>query len=142
MKLDTVEQRHKFIEKLVSEAFDIEESLIPDSEHQVDWAGAMQNVENCVRLEEFIRTEQILLDTLGEMESIRTSDDEGKKIFLNIANEGFKEFIDMILMSELDDACVQLARWEFDTADGVKLKKTFCRKLGTLMKAYQDLYDL
>ncbi len=142
MKLETVEQRHKFIEDMVSKAFEIEEGLIPDSEHQDDWAGAMQNVENCVRLEEFIRTEQIFLDTLGEMESVQPGDDEGKKIFLNIANEGFNEFLDMILMSELDNACVQLARWEFATADGGKLKKTFCRKFDTLMKTYQDLYDL
>ena len=142
MKLETVEQRHKFIEDMVSKAFEIEEGLIPDSEHQDDWGGAMTTAENIVKVEEFIRTEQILLDTLGEMVALNTADNEGKKIFLNIANEGFNEFLDMILMSELDNACVQLARWEFATADGGKLKKTFCRKFDTLMKTYQDLYDL
>ena len=142
MKLDTAEQRHEFIAEMVSKAFEIEESLVHDSEHQADWAGAMENVENCVRLEEFIRTEQIFLDTLGEMESLNTDDDEGKKIFLNIANEGLTEFIDAIILSELDLACVQLARWEFATKNGANLKKTFCRKFDTLFAIYKNLYDL
>ena len=33
MKLETVEQRHKFIDNMIGKAYAFEESLIPDSEH-------------------------------------------------------------------------------------------------------------
>ena len=142
MKLDTAEQRHAFIEELVSKAFEFEETLTHDSEHQDDWGGAMTTAENIVKVEEFIRTEQILLDTLGEMVALNTADNEGKKIFLNIANEGLLSFIDTILLEQLELTHDELAGWPFVTAGGIKFKKNFCKKLVMLIKTYQKLYDL
>jgi len=142
MKLDTVEQRHKFIDSMVKKAFEFEESLIHDSEHGSDWGGAMSTVENLVTIEEFIRTEQILLDTFGEMMSVRIRDEESKKIFLSIVNDSLVHFIDTILLRRIEFAFDHLNDWDFVTAGGVKFKKTFCKKLDTLIKAYQDIYDL
>ena len=142
MKLDTVEKRHEFIEKLLAKAFEFEETLTHDSEHQDDWGGAMSNIENIVKVEEFIRTEQILLDTLAEMESIKTDDDEGKQIFRNIANEALITFIDTVLLDQLEFTCNELCGRSFVTAGGVKFKKNFSKKLDTLIDTYQDLYDL
>ncbi len=142
MKLETVEQRHKFIDDMVKKAFAFEESLIHDPEHGDDWAGAMSTVENLVTIEEFIRTEQIFLDTFGAMEEIRTHDDSGKEIALNIVNDSLLEFIDTILLRRVEFAHDRLDDWDFVTEGGVKFKKSFCRKLNTLIKTYQDIYDL
>lgn len=142
MKLETVEQRHKFIDDMVKKAFVFEESLIHDSEHSDDWAGAMSTVENLVTIEEFIRTEEIFLDTFGAMEGIRTHDESGKEIALSIVNDSLIEFIDTILLRRIEFTHDQLNDWDFVTEGGVKFKKNFCRKLNTLIKTYQDIYDL
>ena len=142
MKLDTAEQRHAFIEELVSKAFEFEETLTHDSEHQDDWGGAMTTAENIVKVEEFIRTEQILLDTLGEMVALNTADNEGKKIFLNIANESLIYFIDTVLLEQLEITFDDLYYWSFVTEGGINFKKDFCNKLDMLIETYQNLYDL
>ena len=142
MKLDTVDQRHKLIEDLINKAFEFEESLIHDSEHGDDWAGAMSTVENLVTIEEMIRTEGILLETFGEMMSVPTRDEESKEFFLSIVNDSLIEFIDKILLRRIEFAFDHLSDWDFVTADGAKFQKNFCKKLDALIKAYQDIYDL
>ena len=142
MKLDTVEQRHDFIDDMVRKAFEFEESLIDDPEHSDDWGGAMSTVENLVTIEELIRTEQIFLDTFAEMEEVPTRDNNGKEIFLNIVDDSLINFVDTILLRRIEFAFDHLSDWEFATAGGVKFKKTFCKKLDTLIKTYQDIYDL
>ena len=142
MKLEDVEQRYNFIEDMVKKAFKFEESLIHDSEHSDDWLGAMNTVENLVTIEEFIRTEAIFLDTFGAMERIRTHDESGKELALIIVNNSLIEFIDTILLRKIESAHDRLNDWDFVTEGGVKFKKNFCRKLNTLIKTYQDLYDL
>ena len=142
MKLETVEQRHKFISDMVKKAFKFEDSLIPDSEHSDDWAGAMSTVENLVMIEEFIRTEQIFLDTFAEMDDVPTRDENGKKYFLGMVDDSLIFFVDTILLHKLEFAHDQLDDWEFVREDAVKFKKSFCRKLNTLIKTYQDIYDL
>ena len=142
MKLDTVEQRHDFIDEMVRKAFEFEDSLIHDPEHGDDWAGAMSTVEHLVTIEEFIRTEQIFLNTFAEMEDVRTRDGESKEIFLSIVDDSLIHFIDTVLLRRIEFAFDHLSDWDFVTEGGVKFKKTFCRKLDKLIKAYQDIYDL
>lgn len=142
MKLETVEQRHKFIDDMIQKAFAFEESLIHDPEHNNDWAGAMSTVENLVTIEEFIRTEQIFLDVADEMDNVPTRDIDGKEIFISIVDDGLNFFIDTILLRRLEFAFDHLNDWEFVTEDGVKFQKSFSKKLDTMIKTYQDLYDL
>ena len=142
MKLDTVEQRHDFIDDMVRKAFEFEDSLIHDPEHGDDWAGAMSTVEHLVTIEEFIRTEQIFLNTFAEMEDVPTRDINNKEIFLSIVDDSLVHFIDTVLLRRVEFAFDHLSDWDFVTAGGVKFKKTFCRKLDKLIKAYQDIYDL
>lgn len=142
MKLETVEQRHDFIDEMVRKAFEFEESLIHDPEHGDDWAGAMSTVENLVTIEEMIRTEQILLYTFAEMEEVTTRDGESKEIFLSIVDDSLVHFIDTILLRRIEFAFDHLSDWDFVTAGGGKFQKTFCKKLDALIKAYQDIYDL
>lgn len=142
MKLDTVEQRHDFIDEMVRKAFEFEESLINDSEHGSDWGGAMSTVENLVTIEEMIRTERIFLDTFAEMEDVRTRDGESKEIFLSLVDDSLIHFVDTILLRRIEFAFDHLSDWDFVTEGGVKFKKNFCKKLDKLIKAYQDIYDL
>jgi len=142
MKLDTVEQRHDFIDEMIRKAFEFEESLINDSEHGSDWGGAMSTVENLVTIEEMIRTERIFLDTFAEMEDVRTRDGESKEIFLSLVDDSLIHFVDTILLRRIEFAFDHLSDWDFVTEGGVKFKKTFCKKLDKLIKAYQDIYDL
>ena len=142
MKLDTVDQRHKLVEDMITKAFEFEESLIHDSEHGDDWAGTMSTVENLVTIEEMIRTERIFLDTFDEMTGISTRDNDGKEIFLSIVDDSLTFFIDTILLRRIEFAFDHLSDWDFVTADGAKFQKNFCKKLDALIKAYQDRYDL
>lgn len=142
MKLDTVEQRHDFIDEMIRKAFEFEESLINDSEHGSDWGGAMSTVENLVTIEEMIRTERIFLDTFAEMEDVRTRDGESKEIFLSLVDDSLIHFVDTILLRRIEFAFDHLSDWDFVTEGGIKFKKTFCKKLDKLIKAYQDIYDL
>lgn len=142
MKLETVEERHKFIDDMIGKAFEFEESLIHDPEHNDDWAGAMSTVENLVTIEEFIRTEQIFLDIADEMGDVPTRDADGKEIFISIVDDGLTFFIDTILLRRIEFAFDHLNDWAFATEGGVKFQKSFSKKLDMLIKAYQDLYDL
>ena len=142
MKLETLEQRHDFIEEMLKKGFEFEESLIHDPNHGSDWGGVMSTLENLRAIEEFIRTEQIFLDTFGAMEGIRTRDESSKEIALNIVNDSLIEFIDTILLHRIEFAFDHLSDWDFVTAGGGKFQKTFCKKLDALIKAYQDIYDL
>ena len=142
MKLETVEQRHDFIDEMVRKAFEFEESLIHDPDHSDDWAGAMSTVENLVTIEEMVRTEKIFLDAFDEMTEIPTRDNDGKEIFLSIVDDSLIFFVDTILLRRIEFAFDHLSDWDFATAGGAKFKKTFCKKLDALIKAYQDRYDL
>lgn len=142
MKLDTVDQRHDFIDDMVKKAFKFEESLIHDAEHGDDWGGAMSTVENLVTIEEMIRTEKIFLDTFVEMDGVRVRNNNEKEIFLGIVDDSLTFFIDTILLRRIEFSFDQLSDWDFVTEGGVKFKKTFCKKLDALMKKYQDVYNL
>lgn len=142
MKLETVEQRHKFIDKMISKAYAFEESLIHDSEHGYDWCGAMDTVENLVVIEEFIRTEEILFDAFAEIEDVPFADENGKRIILPIVNENLISFIDKILLDRIEYAFDNLGEWHFVTEEGIKFRKNIRNKLDALIGAYQDIYDL
>ena len=142
MKLGTLEQRHKCIKDMIEKAFQFEDSLIHDSEHQDDWTGAMTTVENLMTIEEFIRTEEIFLDAFAEMENVPSRDNEGKEIFLTIVYENLVLFTDTVLLRKIEYAFDYLNDWDFVTEDGIKFKKNFSKKLDALIKTYQDIYDL
>ena len=142
MKLDTVDQRHDFIDDMVKKAFKFEESLIHDAEHGDDWGGAMSTVENLVTIEEMIRTEKIFLDTFVEMDGVRVRNNNEKEIFLGIVDDSLTFFIDTVLLRRIEFSFDQLSDWDFVTEGVVKFKKTFCKKLDALMKKYQDVYNL
>lgn len=142
MKLDTVEQRHKFIDDMIKKAFEFEESLIHESEVGDDWNGAMRIVENVVVIEELIRTEEIFIDTFFEMSELPVNDDEGARFFLAITNNGLIHFVDTVLLDRIEYAFDELGEWSFVSAGGIKFKKNFRKKLDALIKAYQDVYDL
>ena len=142
MKLDTVDQRHKFVDDLVKKAFEVEESFIHDEEFGDDWGGAMSTVENLLALEELIRTEEIFLSTFAQMANIRSRNVDEKEIYLDMVNDANIYFIDTILLSRIEFAFDQLSDWDFKSERGKKFKKSYCKKLDALIKKYQDLYDL
>ena len=142
MKLDDVEQRHKFVDDLIKKAFELEESFIHDEEFGDDWGGAMSTVENLIALAEMIRTEQIFQSTLAEMKSVRSRNPDEKETYLSIVDDALAFFIDTLLLSRIEFAIDQLSDWDFKSERGKKFQKTFCKKLDTLIKKYQDIYDL
>ena len=142
MKLDTIDQRHKFIDDLIKKGFEFEEALINDAENSGDWGGAMSTVENLVVIEEMIRTEGILLGIFGEMEDVRSRNVDEKEIYLNIVDDGLIFFIDNVLLRRIEFAFDHLNDWEFKSDGGKKFRKNFCKKLDALIKKYQDIYDL
>ncbi len=142
MKLDDVEQRHRFVDDLIKKAFELEESFIHDEEFGDDWGGAMSTVENLIALAEMIRTEQIFQSTFAEMESVRSRNLDEKETYLSMVDDALTFFIDTLLLSRIEFAIDQLSDWDFKSERGKKFQKTFCKKLDTLIKKYQDIYDL
>ena len=142
MKLDTLAQRHKFVDDMIKKGFEFEESLIDDQESGDDWGGAMATVENLVVIEEMIRTEEIFLGIFGEMEDFHSRNDDEKEIYLSIVDDSLIHFIDTILLRRIEFAFDQLSNWNFNSAGGAKFKKNYCKKLDALRKKYQDIYDL
>jgi len=142
MKLDTVDQRHKFIDDLIKKGFDFEEDLINNAENSSDWGGAMSTVENLVVIEEMIRTEEILLGIFAEMDSVRTRNSDEKEIYLGILDDGIIYFIDTVLLRRMEFAFDHLNDWDFKSERGKKFRKNFCNKLDKLIKKYQDIYNL
>lgn len=142
MKLETVEQRHAFIKELVSEAFAFEDSLVHDSEHQDDWFSALNTAEDLVVIEEFIRTEEILLDAFAEMEDVPFADETGRKFFMSIVDANLVTFVDEILWDRIGYAFDNVHDRYFATAEGIAFKKNMRDKLATLMETYENIYDL
>lgn len=128
MELDTVEQRHKFIEQLVSEAFAFEDSLIHDSENGDDWFSALNTAEDFVVIEEFIRTEEILLDTLAEIEDVPFVDEDAGKIFMSIVDANLVAFVDEILLDRIGYAFDNMHDRYFATETGIEFKKKYARQ--------------
>lgn len=142
MELDTVEQRHKFIKELVSEAFAFEDSLIHDSENGDDWFSALNTAEDLVVVEEFIRTEEILLDALIEIEDMPFADESGRKIFWSIVNANLVTFVDEILLDRIGYAFDNVHDRYFATKPGIAFKKDMRNKLDILFRIYKDIYNL
>ena len=142
MELETVEQRHAFIKKLVSEAFSFEDSLVHDSEHQDDWFSALNTAEDLVVIEEFIRTEEILLDAFAEMEDVPFVDERGKKFFMSIVDANLVAFVDEILLDRIGYAFDNVHDRYFATEIGIAFKRDMRSKLGVLFMTYKKIYDL
>ena len=142
MELDTVEQRHKFKKKLVSEAFAFEDSLIHDSENGDDWFSALNTAEDLVVIEEFIRTEEILLDAFAEMEDVPFADEPGRKFFMSIVDANLVTFVDEILLDRIGYAFDNVHDRYFATKPGIAFKRDMRNKLDLLFMAYKKIYDL
>ena len=142
MKLDNIYQRHKLIDDMINKAFEFEESLIHDQEHDNDWGGAMSTIEYLNVIEEMIRTEGIFMDTFAEMADMRSHNLDDKETYLSIVDDSWVSFIDTVLLRRIELAFDHLNEWPFSSAGGKKFKKNYCKKLDELRKKYQDIYDL
>lgn len=142
MELETVEQRHEFIEKLVNEAFAFEDSLVHDAENGDDWFSALNTAEDLVVIEEFIRTEEILLDALIEIEDMPFADEDDRKIFWSIVNANLVTFVDEILLDRIGYAFDNVHERYFATKPGIAFKKDMRNKIDVLFITYKKIYDL
>lgn len=142
MKQDTIAQRHRIIDNMIRKGFDFEESLIHNKEEGDDWGGVMSTVENLIAVEEMIRTEQIFMDVFIETANIRSRDEHAQGIYLGIVDESLINFVDGILLRRIEHAFDHLHEWNFVSERGKKFQKNYCKKLDTLIKKYQDTYDL
>lgn len=141
MKLDSVVQRHKFIDALVKKSFEIDKLLLHDNEHVDDWVANMEILTNLITIEKMIRTEKIFIGMIEEMDTFPIESAE-KRIFLSMADEALNFYIDTVLCHTLDHALDALDNWAFRTTVGKKFRKTVEKKLTELSNKYCELYEL
>ena len=142
MKLDDIDDRHKLIEALLKKAFKLDEMFIHGEENNDDWIANMEILRNLISIDDMIHTEKIFLDTLDEMESVRTRNVDEKEIYLNILYESLVYFVDTLLLHEIEHSYDDLKNWQFKAEVGQKFHKDVSKKFDALIKKYQDLYDL
>lgn len=142
MKLDTVEDRHKVIDGLTKKAFKLDEMFIHGEENNDDWVANMEIIRNLISITDLMHTESIFLETVEMMRSFPTRNLEEKEIYIDIVYEKLVHFVDVLLLHMLEHSFDDLNNWSFNAEIGKKFHKETAKKLDTLIKKYQDLYDL
>ena len=142
MKLDSATDRLKVIDGLIKKSFKLDELFLHDEEHPDDWVANMEILRHLFSINDFILTEKIFFNTLNEMESVRTRNVEEKEIYLSILSENLANFIDTLLLHEIEYSLDELKRWQFKSEVGQKFHKDVSKKLDLLMKKYLDIYDM
>ena len=142
MKVDTVEQRRKIMNDLIKKSFKIDAMLLHDESNVDDWVSNMEILKNLISLEKMICTEKIFLDTLAEMENVRSRHIDEKETYMDIVDMGLNYYISTILLHLLEYTYDTLDDWQFKTEAGKKFHKQVDKKLGVLLDKYQDLYEI
>ena len=142
MKVDTVEERRKIMNDLIKKSFKIDEMLLHDESNVDDWVSNMEILKNLISLEKMICTEKIFLDTLAEMENVRSRHIDEKETYMDIVDVGLNYYISTILLYLLEYTYDTLDDWQFKTEAGKKFHKQVDKKLGVLLDKYQDLYEI
>ena len=142
MKVDTVEQRRKIMNDLIKKSFKIDAMLLHDESNVDDWVSNMEILKNLISLEKMICTEKIFLDTLAEMENVRSRHIDEKETYMDIVDMGLNYYISTILLHLLEYTYDTLDDWQFKTEAGQKFHNQVEKKLGVLLDKYQDLYEI
>lgn len=142
MILEYVGDRHKVIDGLIKKSFKIDKLFLNDRENVDDWVANMEIRKYLLSINDMIITEKNFFDALGEMESVRTRNEEEKDVYMRIVYENLTRFIDTLLLDTLEHAYDDLKNWQFKTEIGQKFHKDAGKKFNVLIKKYQDLYNL
>lgn len=142
MKLDTIEQRYKAVDSLISKAFEIDELFVHDKEKLEDWIAATEIRNYLIPIREMIRTEKLFLDAQDEINFIPVRNIDMKNLFLNIVNAKRIRFINDILLCMIAFALDYITIWHCETAIGKKFYKDTEKKLNALLEKYRELCDL
>lgn len=142
MKLEYTHERQKVIDGLIKKSFKIDKLYVHDQENTDDWVSNMEILKNLFSINDLIIAEKIFFNALGEMEEVRTRNEEEKDIYMGIVYEHLTNFIDTLLLHTLEYSYDDLANWQFKTEIGKKFHKDVTKKLDALIKKYQDLYNL
>lgn len=142
MKLDTVEQRCKFVSFLTTEAREFM-LLAREFEDDYDWAGAKFAYDDLEAIEKTVRAEEFFVQTFCDLYTFPTSNRKEKDRLLDIFYcNGVLIFIQEVLLPKLEYLLKVLDEWGFRTEEGVEFKDFICKRLEKLIKKYLDLYEL
>lgn len=142
MNLNTLDERYDFIKEMIDKAFEFEES-VADLEDDNDWSGMMTTLENLAAIEDMICAEEVFLDALDEMGNVKTYERDEKEIFMGIVySDGLNFFCETILLPRLNHTLKTLNEWGFKTEIGIEFQKEISKKIDSLIKKYNVLYDL
>ncbi len=98
-----------------------------DQENTDDWVSNMEILKHLFAISDLIVAEKIFFNALGEMDEVRTRNEEERDIY-NLWG-GFGMF-------------GVLSNWKFRTEDGQEFCNYAVKKLDTLIKKYQKLYGI
>lgn len=139
MRLDNVEQRHKFIDVMIKKSFEIDKMFLHDNENTDDWVANSEILRNLITLDKMIHTEKIFLYMIEEMENFPSESVE-KKILLSIAQDSLRYYVESVLLHVLEHSCDTMNDWKFKTTVGKRFHRSTFRKLNELTDKYRELY--
>ena len=142
MKLDSVEDRHKVIDRLIKKTFKNDALWFRGDENYNDWAANMDIMTDLFSIEELIRVEKIMLNAFDDMAAIRTRFEDDRAAYLEISFEGLTQFVDIVLLQLLETSFDNMQDLKFKSELGKKFHKDVSKKFDELIKKYQDVYDL
>lgn len=136
MKVDTVEERRKIMNDLIKKSFKIDAMLLHDNENVDDWVSNMEILKSLIELEKMICTEKFFLDTLDEMNDVRSRNLAEKEIYVGIVDASLNYHVSSILLHLLEYTYDTLDDWQFKTEAGQKFHKQVDKKLRVLLDKY------
>lgn len=142
MKLESVEDRLRLIDRLLKKTFKNDALWIRGEENYGDWAANMDIMTDLLSIDELVHTEKIFLDALDDMAAVRTRFEEERSVYLTMTFEGLTQFVDEVLLQTLETTFDNMNELEFKTELGQKFHKDIIKKFDVLIKNYQDEYDL
>ena len=142
MKLESVEDRLRLIDRLLKKTFKNDALWIHGEENYGDWAANMDIMTDLLSIDELVHTEKIFLDAFDDMAAVRTRFEEERSVYLTMTFEGLTQFVDEVLLQTLETTFDNMNELEFKTELGQKFHKDIIKKFDALIKNYQDEYDL